>query len=176
VRAIAELKGAPEFGSPGSTTERKTVLPANPVGNIRARCALAKRWGNLLTDDTESNKPVIATLSLRRSRLQFRRSGGRRHARPRKAYLLALRLFDNQTKASPHYYRIQSQVTFIEFHWTDPTSLETLGRTVDRLRILGVLLIITYRPEFDAPWIGRPYATALNLNRVVPVQAGAHDF
>ena len=36
LRAIAELKGAPEFGSPGSTTERKTVLPANPVGNIRA--------------------------------------------------------------------------------------------------------------------------------------------
>jgi predicted ATPase len=55
---------------------------------------------------------------------------------------------------------------FDDVHWTDPTSLETLGRTVDRLRTLGVLLIITYRPEFEAPWIGRPYVTALNLNRL----------
>ena len=29
-----------------------------------------------------------------------------------------------------------------------------------------MLLIITYRPEFDPPWIGRPYVTALNLNRL----------
>jgi class 3 adenylate cyclase/tetratricopeptide (TPR) repeat protein len=55
---------------------------------------------------------------------------------------------------------------FEDVHWTDPTSLETLGRTVDRLRTLGVLLIITYRLEFEAPWIGRPYVTALNLNRL----------
>ena len=34
------------------------------------------------------------------------------------------------------------------------------------LRTLGVLLIVTYRPEFDAPWIGRPHVTALTLNRL----------
>ena len=57
-------------------------------------------------------------------------------------------------------------MTFEDAHWTDPTSLEVLGRTVDRLRTLGVSLIVTYRPEFDPPWIGRPYVTALNLNRL----------
>ena len=31
---------------------------------------------------------------------------------------------------------------------------------------LRVLLIVTFRPEFDAPWIGRPYVTALTLNRL----------
>jgi predicted ATPase len=36
-------------------------------------------------------------------------------------------------------------------HWIDPTSVELLGRTVDRLRTLGVLLIVTYRPEFEPP-------------------------
>ena len=41
-----------------------------------------------------------------------------------------------------------------------------MGRTVDRLRTLGVLLIVTYRPEFEPPWIGRPYVTALTLNRL----------
>ena len=55
---------------------------------------------------------------------------------------------------------------FEDAHWTDPTSLEVLGRTVDRLRTLGVLLIVTYRPEFEPPWIDRPYVTALNLNRL----------
>src|SRR6516165_2522779 len=55
---------------------------------------------------------------------------------------------------------------FEDVHWADPTSLEVLGRTVDRLRTLGVLLIITYRPEFTPPWMGRSYVTTLNLNRL----------
>ena len=55
---------------------------------------------------------------------------------------------------------------FEDVHWIDPTSLEVLGRTVDRIRTLGVLLIVTYRPEFEPPWIGRPYVTALNINRL----------
>jgi class 3 adenylate cyclase/tetratricopeptide (TPR) repeat protein len=55
---------------------------------------------------------------------------------------------------------------FEDAQWIDPTSLEVLGRTVDRLRTLGVLLIVTYRPEFEPPWIGRSYVTTLNLNRL----------
>ena len=55
---------------------------------------------------------------------------------------------------------------FEDVHWIDPTTLEVLGRTVDRLRTLGVLLIVTYRPEFNPPWIGRPYVTAVGLNRL----------
>ena len=55
---------------------------------------------------------------------------------------------------------------FEDAHWIDPTSLEAIGRTVERLRTLGVLLIVTYRPEFEPPWIGRPYVTALTLNRL----------
>jgi len=51
-------------------------------------------------------------------------------------------------------------------HWLDPTSLEVLSQTVDRLRTLRVLLTITHRPEFGPPWIGRPYVTALSLNRL----------
>ena len=55
---------------------------------------------------------------------------------------------------------------FEDVHWIDPTSLEALGRTVERLRTLGVLLIVTYRPEFEPLWVGRPYVTALSLNRL----------
>jgi predicted ATPase len=55
---------------------------------------------------------------------------------------------------------------FEDVHWIDPTSLEALGRTVDRLRSLGVLLFLTYRQEFEPPWVGRPNVTTLNLNRL----------
>ena len=53
-----------------------------------------------------------------------------------------------------------------DIHWVDPTTLEVLGRGIDRIKSVGVLLIMTYRPEFQPPWIGRPYATALGLNRL----------
>ena len=55
---------------------------------------------------------------------------------------------------------------FEDAHWTDPTSLETFGRVVDKVRSLPVLLIVTFRPEFEPPWIGRPYVTALTVNRL----------
>jgi predicted ATPase len=55
---------------------------------------------------------------------------------------------------------------FEDAHWTDPTSLEAFGRVVDRIRTLRVLLIVTYRPEFEPPWIGRPHVTAIILNRL----------
>jgi class 3 adenylate cyclase/predicted ATPase len=55
---------------------------------------------------------------------------------------------------------------FEDAHWTDPTSVEALGRVVDALATLPVLLIVTSRPEFEAPWIGRPYVSALTLNRL----------
>jgi class 3 adenylate cyclase len=55
---------------------------------------------------------------------------------------------------------------FEDAHWVDPTSLEVVSRVVDRLRNLRVLFVVTFRPEFDPPWIGRPYVTALTLNRL----------
>jgi predicted ATPase len=51
-------------------------------------------------------------------------------------------------------------------HWTDPSSLEVFGRVVDRIATLRALLIVTFRPEFEPPWVGRSYVTALTLNRL----------
>jgi class 3 adenylate cyclase/predicted ATPase len=51
-------------------------------------------------------------------------------------------------------------------HWIDPTSLEVFGRTVDRIKTLPALLIITYRPEFNASWAGRSHVTSLALSRL----------
>jgi class 3 adenylate cyclase/predicted ATPase len=58
-------------------------------------------------------------------------------------------------------------------HWVDPTSLESFGRAVDRIRVLPVLLIMTFRPEFNAPWVGQPQVTSLALNRLGKREAAA---
>jgi class 3 adenylate cyclase len=55
---------------------------------------------------------------------------------------------------------------FEDAHWSDPTSLEAFGRAVNRLATLPVLLLITFRPEFEPPCIGQPHVTALTLSRL----------
>jgi class 3 adenylate cyclase/predicted ATPase len=55
---------------------------------------------------------------------------------------------------------------FEDAHWSDPTSMEVLDRTVEQVASLRALLIVTFRPEFDAPWVGRPHVTTLNINRL----------
>jgi class 3 adenylate cyclase len=59
---------------------------------------------------------------------------------------------------------------FEDTHWIDPTSRELLDLTVERVRRLPVLLVITFRPEFQSPWSGRFHVTTLALNRL-----GEHD-
>ena len=62
---------------------------------------------------------------------------------------------------------------FEDVHWIDPTSLEVLGRTVDRIKTLPALLIVTFRPEFNAPWVGQSHVTSLTLNRLGEREAAA---
>ena len=62
---------------------------------------------------------------------------------------------------------------FEDAHWADPTSLEVFSRCADLIAALRVLLIVTFRPEFEPPWIGRPYVTAVTLNRLAQPEVGA---
>ena len=55
---------------------------------------------------------------------------------------------------------------FEDAHWTDPTSLELVGRILERIVSLRVLLVVTFRPEFQPPWIGLPHVTAVTINRL----------
>src|SRR6202453_4273793 len=62
---------------------------------------------------------------------------------------------------------------FEDAHWTAPTSLEAFGRTVDRIKTLPVLLIVTFRPEFNPPWAGQSRVTSVTLNRLGEREAAA---
>jgi predicted ATPase len=57
-------------------------------------------------------------------------------------------------------------MVFEDAHWVDPTSRELLDLTIERVRDLPVLLIVTFRPEFQPPWTGQPQVTMLTLNRL----------
>jgi predicted ATPase len=51
-------------------------------------------------------------------------------------------------------------------HWSDPTTQELLGLTIERLQRLPVLLLITFRPEFSPPWRSQPHVSGLALSRL----------
>jgi class 3 adenylate cyclase/predicted ATPase len=53
-----------------------------------------------------------------------------------------------------------------DLHWADPTTLDFFSRAMLRLREMRALLIMTFRPEFKAPWTGHAHVTALLLNRL----------
>jgi class 3 adenylate cyclase/tetratricopeptide (TPR) repeat protein len=58
-------------------------------------------------------------------------------------------------------------------HWIDPSSLDVFNRIIERLPGLRALLVITFRPEFAAPWVGRANVATLALNRLGRRQAKA---
>jgi class 3 adenylate cyclase/predicted ATPase len=61
-------------------------------------------------------------------------------------------------------------MVYEDIHWSDPTTRESLDLLVDRLPKRRILAMITLRPEFSPPWIGRPNVTLLTLNRLSPRQ------
>jgi class 3 adenylate cyclase/predicted ATPase len=68
-------------------------------------------------------------------------------------------LFVGLTKVAPVLALLE------DAHWVDPTTLDVFSRLVERLQGLRALLVVTFRPEFSAPWLGRPHVTTHGLNR-----------
>jgi len=57
-------------------------------------------------------------------------------------------------------------VVFEDVQWIDPTSIELLDLTIDRIQKLPVLMVITYRPDFTPSWTGHTHVTSLSINRL----------
>ncbi len=57
-------------------------------------------------------------------------------------------------------------VVFEDAHWIDPSTLETLDLLVQRIRGKRVLVLIAFRPEFQARWTLQSHVTLLTLNRL----------
>jgi class 3 adenylate cyclase/predicted ATPase len=55
---------------------------------------------------------------------------------------------------------------FEDVHWIDPSTLEALTAFIDQLQNERVMLVATYRAEFDPPWTGFSHITAHVLNHL----------
>jgi class 3 adenylate cyclase/predicted ATPase len=53
-----------------------------------------------------------------------------------------------------------------DVHWIDPSTLELLGLVIERIRRLPVLVLLTFRPEFQPPWTGQAHVTTLTMSRL----------
>ena len=51
-------------------------------------------------------------------------------------------------------------------HWADPSTRELLDLLVARLPGLSALLVVTHRPEFEAPSVGQAHVAELRLRRL----------
>ncbi|MBI2740871.1 MAG: AAA family ATPase [Rhodospirillales bacterium] len=57
-------------------------------------------------------------------------------------------------------------LTFEDAQWADSTSLELLDRLVEGAAQASALVLITFRPEFQAPWAGQAHVSSLWLRRL----------
>ncbi|PAP96007.1 hypothetical protein CIT31_09525 [Mesorhizobium wenxiniae] len=60
---------------------------------------------------------------------------------------------------------------FEDAHWADPSSLELFDRLIMRLASLPALVVISFRPEFQAPWVGQSGVILIALSRLSDRQA-----
>ena len=67
----------------------------------------------------------------------------------------------------------QKPILFIfeDVHWIDPTSLELLNQLTERLGSSSILMILTYRPEFQPSWLGQSFVHTVFLNRLPKKQS-----
>jgi class 3 adenylate cyclase len=59
-----------------------------------------------------------------------------------------------------------------DLHWADASTLEFLGQFLAEGQNDSILTLLTFRPEFKAPWPAVSYQTSLALNRLTRRQVG----
>ena len=64
-------------------------------------------------------------------------------------------------------------VFYEDVHWIDPSSLELLSLTIERIAHLPVLVLATARPEFRPPWAEEAHLTTLTLGRLDRLEAAS---
>ena len=80
--------------------------------------------------------------------------------RKERTYAALHRRLFSRTRAGPLL------MLFEDVHWADSSSLELFDGVVEQLADLPILLVISFRPDFTPPWIGRAGSTLITLSRL----------
>jgi class 3 adenylate cyclase len=64
-------------------------------------------------------------------------------------------------------------IVFEDMQWADASTLELLDLIVERIKELPILMLMTFRPEFEPPWTDQTNVSVLTLERLDREDAGA---
>lgn len=142
---IRQLERAARFERSDSPAEKFTKLETLLVRSGADRDRVVLPLANLLSLPTDDRYRVPEMSPQKRKEMTL-------------AALLAQ--FEGLAARQPVF------VIFEDVHWADPTSLELLTVTLERVPRLRVLLLITARPEFTPPWPGHAHVTTVSLTRL----------
>src|SRR6516164_2644303 len=137
---IAQLERAAGFKADDTTEQRLDKLEAALATDASRVQDVAPLFAALLSIPLGERYPLL-TLSPTQQR--------------RRTLAALLDQFEGLARRQPIL------LSFEDAHWADATSLELLDLTVERVRQLPVLALFTFRPEFEAPWIGLPNVSTL---------------
>jgi class 3 adenylate cyclase/tetratricopeptide (TPR) repeat protein len=142
---IVQLKRAAGFKADDIPEQRLAKLEAlidRDAPHIRA---MAPLFAALLSTPTGEGYPPLS-LSPTQQR--------------RRTLAALLDLFESLARKQPIL------LLFEDAQWADATSLELLDLTIERVRELPVLAFLTFRHDFEPPWVGRPNVAPLTLGRL----------
>jgi class 3 adenylate cyclase/predicted ATPase len=188
---IALIAGEPGIGKSRLTTAVQEAIEAEPQVWLRYFCSpyhqdsalhpiinQLERASGFARDDTAETKidklkALLAPTSAPTDDVALLAEflsipNGERHPQPdlspqrrkEKVFQALLRQLESLARQRPVL------MIFEDLHWIDPTTQELLDLTVERVRHLSVLLLVTFRPEFQAPWTGQSHVTMLPLARL----------
>jgi tetratricopeptide (TPR) repeat protein len=82
--------------------------------------------------------------------------------RKARTFALLRHLFRHASQQQPLVLAVEN------LHWSDPTSEEWLASLVEQLEDMPVLLLTTYRPGYQPPWLRHSATTQMALPRLSP--------
>lgn len=58
-----------------------------------------------------------------------------------------------------------------DLQWVDPTTIELLSLIIEQVAATRIMMLLTYRPDFEAPWAPLAHLSAVTLGRLAPDEA-----
>ena len=90
---------------------------------------------------------------------------------PRDARTALLRVLESLLVTNPARHPVLLVVE--DLHWADPTTVELLGRIAPSLSDLPVLCVLTFRREFEPPWMERQPVLEIELGPLRSIEVRA---